>query len=316
MNEENPDDLYELFHIKNGRGEPACRANGGFFGYVDHELKDHPGLDITPEEYHDQQREQLRPSAFARLHLNEPASNEERFVTREEWDDCYDPDVMLLSPNDSRKAVYGVDTSLYQDYTAMVGVFFDQVSRTYQVIYCKVWKPERSELNDGKPLIDLSRTVKAEILKLHHRRQIEAVVYDPYQFSSISIDLKRKGVNMIEFEQTNRRIESDQGLYASIRSQELRHSKVRELTEHILNAVTVDSARGFRLAKEKSYKKIDAAVALSMALHQARKHRQSNFMDYIEGKLPQKLSHEEVSLETLMERADRNFWSDQNLENF
>ena len=45
-----------------------------------------------------------------------------------------------------------------------------------------------------------------------------------------------------------------------------------DLKEHVLNAVLVESARGIRLAKEKSSKKIDGAVALAMALWSAQQH--------------------------------------------
>jgi phage terminase large subunit-like protein len=38
-----------------------------------------------------------------------------------------------------------------------------------------------------------------------------------------------------------------------------------DLREHCLNAVSVDTPRGIRLAKQKTSRKIDAAVALSFA---------------------------------------------------
>jgi hypothetical protein len=37
------------------------------------------------------------------------------------------------------------------------------------------------------------------------------------------------------------------------------------LREHELNAVSIETARGFRLAKQKTSRKIDAAIALSFA---------------------------------------------------
>ncbi|GMQ77867.1 MAG: hypothetical protein BMS9Abin02_0358 [Anaerolineae bacterium] len=51
-----------------------------------------------------------------------------------------------------------------------------------------------------------------------------------------------------------------------------------------------------------------------MALHGARNHRQSNFFDYIKGRIPKKLSHDKVPLETLVERADRKFREEQDKE--
>lgn len=310
MNEDNQANQSKLDHIKNGRGEPACRAIDGLFCYWDHELKEHPGLEISPKEYHDQQRKDLRPSAFARLHLNEFASNFDRFVTRKQWDACFHPEVEALTPGDIRQVVYGVDASTTRDYTASVGVIFDGQSQTYHVVYCRVWKPQKSELNSGKPLIDLGKTIGAEIRKLHKRRQIQTVYYDNYQLSSIATELKREGVRMIEFPQTDQRIESDQALYDAIISRTIRHFNHPELNDHIYNAVAVEKPRGFRLAKEKSSKKIDAAVALSMALHGARDHRQSNFIDYIKGGFLKKLSNDEVDSETIKKRIDRDTWKD------
>ncbi len=42
-----------------------------------------------------------------------------------------------------------------------------------------------------------------------------------------------------------------------------------DLSQQVLNAVLVETSRGIRLAKEKSSKKIDGAVALAMAVHGA-----------------------------------------------
>jgi len=57
-----------------------------------------------------------------------------------------------------------------------------------------------------------------------------------------------------------------------VRSRGLRVYQAPDLKEHVLNAVLVETARGIRLAKEKSSKKIDGAVALAMALWSAQQH--------------------------------------------
>ena len=45
-----------------------------------------------------------------------------------------------------------------------------------------------------------------------------------------------------------------------------------DLRQHALNAVAIESTRGWKLAKEKTSKKIDAVVALSMACVAALEH--------------------------------------------
>ncbi len=41
--------------------------------------------------------------------------------------------------------------------------------------------------------------------------------------------------------------------------------RARDLRQHALNTVAIDTPRGWRIAKEKASKKIDAIVALAMA---------------------------------------------------
>jgi phage terminase large subunit-like protein len=60
-----------------------------------------------------------------------------------------------------------------------------------------------------------------------------------------------------------------QGLYELLRGVNLRLYPSDELRAQPLNVVAVESSRGYRLAKEKATKKIDAMVALSMACVEA-----------------------------------------------
>jgi len=259
------DPVPELANIENGRGEPACRATGRLFCYWDHELKPHPGLTVTPAEYHEQQRQDLRPGAFARLHLNEWASSISRFVTAEQWRDCYSPGVQGLGLEDTRRAVFGADASTARDLTALVGVVRNYQTNRAEVVYCRTWKPRRDIRRLGKPTIDLTATIGAEIARLHALGQIEKVHYDPYQLHSIALSLISSGVKMEELPQTTGRTAADQALYDAIIGKSLAHYNDPVLNEHVKNAVAIESARGYRLAKEKTTKKIDAAVALSMA---------------------------------------------------
>ena len=259
------DPVPELANIKNGRGEPACKAGGRLFCYWDHELKQHPGLTVTPNEYHEQQRKDLRPGAFARLHLNEWASSIGRFVTAEQWKECYSPAVQGLGPADSRRVVFGADASTSRDLTALVGVVRNHQTNRAEVVYCRTWKPKKDERRMGKPTIDLTNTIGAEIKRLHALNQVEKVYYDPYQLHSIALGLIGAGVKMEELPQTTSRTAADQALYDAIIGKSLAHYNDPTLNEHVKNAVAIESARGYRLAKEKTTKKIDAAVALSMA---------------------------------------------------
>jgi phage terminase large subunit-like protein len=261
------DPVPELAHIENGEGQPACRANGRTFVYWDHQLKRHAGLTISPEEYHAGQREDLRPLAYLRLHENRFTSNESAFITPEQWVDCYDPDLRALAPGDGRYLVLGADASTARDCTALVGVAYENDLQVVDVVYSRVWRPQPDLL--GKPTVDLDATIKAEILRLKKQHNLMACFYDPYQLHSIAMALREKGVNMIEMPQTAQRTAADQALYDSIIGRTIRHYGDPTLSEHMKNAVAIESPRGFRLAKEKTNLKIDAAVALSMAASKA-----------------------------------------------
>jgi len=54
-------------------------------------------------------------------------------------------------------------------------------------------------------------------------------------------------------------------LYALIKNKNIVSYPDNELQAHVTNATGVETARGFRIAKEKASKKIDLAVALAMA---------------------------------------------------
>jgi hypothetical protein len=158
--------------------------------------------------------------------------------------------------------VLGADASTSRDDTALTGVY--QHDGLTDVIFSQVWKPGFS-LFRTKPTVDLSETIGAEILRLHKAGLVIACYYDPYQLHSIALDLARQGVNMRELPQTGARVEADTSLYDAIVGHTLRHYNDPTLNEHIANAVAVETVRGIRLAKERTTRKIDAAVALSMA---------------------------------------------------
>jgi len=215
--------------------------------------------------YYTDQQAQLRPGAFQRYHLNHRASGEGAFVSAEQWEACRVPGLT----NEGR-LVLGADASTTRDLTALVGCGWNPAARRVEAVYCRTWTPKRGILRGGRPTVDLEKTIQAEILRLHQARRLSAVVYDPYQLHSIALALQRAGVRMIEMPQTVARVESDQALYDAILSGGLAHNGDSTLTEHVLNAVAVETPRGLRLAKEKAGRKIDAAVALSMAHHIAR----------------------------------------------
>ena len=78
--------------------------------------------------------------------------------------------------------------------------------------------------------------------------------------------LKAAGLPIHEFPQsTANTMKMGTGLFDLIKGKNLLPYPDEELREQALNCVAVETAQGFRLAKERASKQIDAIVALSMA---------------------------------------------------
>lgn len=224
-------------------------------------------------EYIDQIRITERPNTFRRLWLNEWVSSESRFLPEGAWDACYSEEVRPLLGGDNRKIVVGADASTSRDFTSLVGVEYNLKTKTNDAVFIRVWKPQKiAGIRLGKPTIDIEETIGEEVIRLFKAGQLHKVVADPFQLHTLILKWQRLGIKVIELPQTTGRVESDQALYDSIIGKTIRHYNDPILNEHIQNAVAVETPRGLRIAKEKTSMKIDAAVALSMALHGSLNH--------------------------------------------
>jgi phage terminase large subunit-like protein len=123
-----------------------------------------------------------------------------------------------------------------------------------------------------KPTIDLS-LMDEKIRWLLDNFAVIGVFYDSYQLHSIMTKIHQEydktGTRklVVEVPQNSGRILSDQYLYQSIVERKLRHNNDPVLREHVLNAVASESEKGFRLDKERTSNKIDAAVACAMSIY-------------------------------------------------
>ena len=241
------------------------------------------------KEYIDETRATERPNTFRRLWLNEWTSNESQFVTEEAWNACYSHDVKPLQEGERVQLVLGADGSTSRDYTSLVGMDGSDVRLV------RVWKPQKiAGIRFGKPTIDIDATIGEEVLKLHKRGQVAAVVADPFQLHTCILKWARAGIRVIEMPQTGARVEADQSLYDAINSQTIRHYNDPQLNDAIQNAVAIETPRGFRIAKEKTKNKIDAAVSLSMAHSAAANTKYWGSITYINNPWNNPLGDDEV----------------------
>src|SRR5262249_30192245 len=216
---------------------------------------------LTPEAraYYAEQKNMLRPLTYLRLHENRWVSSESTFIDREQWLACVDPSrVPLLSGG----VLYlGVDVGIKSDNAAVVSVQWDKPGQKIVVANHRVWRPTREQPVNLQDIEDY-------ILELRKRHRIVRVFIDPYQAYAMIQSLQKKmGVTIVqEFPQTvpNTTVMGEE-LYSLIKNKNIVSYPDSELQAHITNATGVETARGFRIAKEKSSKKIDLAVALAMA---------------------------------------------------
>jgi phage terminase large subunit-like protein len=237
-------------------------ATGRLWAYLDQgeeaQRRAWRGTDAEMEAYYAEQRASLRPGTYARLHLNQWQSGEEAFITSEDWDACVVPTLTPIGPGSHEPLHVGIDAATKGDCAAVVAVVLDG-ERVWLACH-RIWTPRK-----GDPL-DLEETVERYLLQLAARHTIETVRYDPYQMARSAATLRKAGLPLSEYPQTSGNLTAaGQNLYELIKSRGLAVYADKELRDHAINAVAVDSGRGWRLAKEKASRKIDGLVALSFA---------------------------------------------------
>ena len=156
--------------------------------------------------------------------------------------------------------VHAVDFAPKHDYTARVSVSI-QGDRLVLVGH-RIWKPL-----PGEPL-DLEETVERDLRECYSRGNCAAIVCDPFQMHGSITRLAKAQLPIREIPQSVPNTTAfGQALYDALKGRNLRMYPSRDLREQALAAVAVETGRAWRLAKEKTNKKIDAIVALAMAVH-------------------------------------------------
>lgn len=227
-----------------------------------------PRMEWQTAEYYAEQRRTLRPAQFLRLHENRWTSSETRFITEEMYEACLDREHQPILPNHPSQLYVGVDIGIKHDSSAVVAVMREQGKPA--VALHRIWKPTSEETVRLEDIVEY-------LLELKRLYRVKAIVADPNQMLGVIQRLKEKGLPIQEYPQTTGNLtQGGQALFDLIRDKNLRLYPNAELREHLINAVVVESPRGWRLAKDKASKKIDAAVALAMALV-ALQERPENF---------------------------------------
>lgn len=215
--------------------------------------------------YYASQRKTLRPATYLRIHENRWVTSETTFITPEVWDPCVDAGWHPLLPTRDVRLFVGVDAAIKHDQAAVVAVAY--VGDRVAVALHRVWKPTPTEP------IDLEVTIEAYLRELHAAYAIEKILVDPFQMHRSIVTLKKAMLRIEELPQTTQNTTAmGQALWDLLSGRNLRVYPSAELREQALNTIAVEARRGWRIAKERGSRKIDAIVALAMASYAAISH--------------------------------------------
>lgn len=226
------------------------------FVYWDHK----PRMPWQTARYYAAQKRTLRPGTYLRLHENRWATAEEKFITPELWDPCVNRTLSPMLPNFDHPLFVGVDAGIKHDAAAVVAVQWDERGEKLILAQHRIWRPTPRE-----PL-NLEETIEAYLRDLHGRYSVAEMLADPYQLHRSITTLQGAGLPIREFPQTTANVtRMGQALFDLLNGKNLRIYPAEDLRIHALNTVAIESSRGWRIAKEKASRKIDAIVALAMA---------------------------------------------------
>lgn len=152
----------------------------------------------------------------------------------------------------------GVDLGIKSDSSSIVAVAWQ--GKKLAVAFHQTWRPvKRKPMN----LDD----VKDYIREMTQRHAVQSILADPSQAYPLIQQLAGVGIGVTEFPQTQANgVKMGETLFSLVNDGNLIAYKSPELREHVLNATGRETQSGVRMVKGKSSRKINAAIALAMAL--------------------------------------------------
>lgn len=208
----------------------------------------------------EQMRLSLRGNAYLRLIENRWVTSESSFIDVGEWDKCVDPTASPI-PRDKRLPVWiGVDASTKHDSTAIVACTYDNKTKHVRLVTHTTFQPSPDD-----PL-DFEATIERTLLNWNDQYDLQEVRFDPWQLISVAQRLTRAGLPMVEFPQTVGNLtEASSCLYEQIKGHSITLYADAEMRLAASRAVAIETARGWRIGKEKQSHRIDVIVALAQA---------------------------------------------------
>lgn len=199
---------------------------------------------------------QTSEMAFRRWRLNQWVRSQESWLPVGAWEQC----VAAVDFDLDAPMFVGIDMALKHDSIAVVqaqknddGVF---------LLNARIWHPS----DEG---VDVAQ-VENYLRELHDRYNVQEFAYDPAYFQRSAEVLVDEGLVMVEFPQSSSRmIPACGNAYELIVGAKVAHAGSPTFTDQVLSAAQRMTESGWRLSKGKSKRKIDACIAMVMALDRA-----------------------------------------------
>lgn len=193
--------------------------------------------------------------SMRRWRLNQWVRTQESWLPVGAWEQCVS-DIPLSM---DLPVWVGIDMALKHD---SIGVVIAQPQDGRVVLRAKIWQPTL----EG---VDVA-SVEAYLRELHRTYQVQEFAFDPAFFQRSAEALSDDGLLMVEFPQSaSRMIPACGNAYEMIVNKKVAHDGSPTFTDQVLSAAQRMTDNGWRLSKGKSKRKIDACIAMIMALDRA-----------------------------------------------
>ena len=200
-------------------------------------------------------------SAFRRWRLNQWVRSQESWLPAGAWEQCNSDQEL----RDDLPVWVAIDMAMKHDSIAVVIV---QPQDDVFVTRARIWQPQ----DEG---IDVA-AIEIYLRELHAKFTVKEFVFDPAYFLRSAEHLSDDGLPMVEFPQSAARMIPACGhAYELIINRRVAHDGSPTFTDQVLSAAQRMTDHGWRLSKGKSRRKIDACIALVMALDRATTRTQS-----------------------------------------
>lgn len=208
----------------------------------------------------------MRPNEFRRARLGAWVDAvADPFIGREAWGACARPGAIP----DGAEVCLAFDGSFSADASVVVACTVDTRPHVMPV---QIWEPPPGD--DGGWRVPVA-DVEGAIRDACRRWTVVEVAADPFRWTRSLQALASEGLPMVEHPQSTARMAPITAAFReAVVNGAMTHADDPALTRHVLNAQVKTDARGERLSKDRrnSSRRIDAAVAATMAFGRAQHH--------------------------------------------